>query len=101
MRFHTSLIDALGSTRTSAMYHSLAFEVKLCMAQLQGRQRLSPSIIVAEHARLLELIEAGDADGAARMLDEHLARARELLAASLGGEAGPEAFVPSSALPAG
>jgi DNA-binding GntR family transcriptional regulator len=101
MRFHTSLIDALGSTRTSAMYHSLAFEVKLCMAQLQGRQRLSPSIIVAEHTRLLELIEAGDADGTARMLDEHLARARELLAASLGGEAGPEAFVPSSALPQG
>lgn len=99
MRFHTSLIDALGSTRTSAMYHSLAFEVKLCMAQLQGRQRLSPEIIVAEHARLLELIDAGDADGAARMLDEHLARARELLAASLGGEAGPEAFVHSSALP--
>lgn len=99
MRFHTSLIDALGSTRTSAMYHSLAFEVKLCMAQLQGRQRLSPQIIVAEHARLLELIGAGDADGAARMLDEHLARARELLAASLGGDAGPEAFVRSSALP--
>lgn len=100
MRFHTSLIDELGSTRTSAMYHSLAFEVKLCMAQLQGRQRLSPQIIVAEHARLLELIEAGDAEGAAALLDEHLARARELLAASLGGEAGPEAFVPSSALPA-
>ena len=99
MRFHTSLIDELGSTRTSAMYHSLAFEVKLCMAQLQGRQRLSPQIIVAEHARLLELIEAGDAEGAAALLDEHLARARELLAASLGGEAGPEAFVPSSALP--
>lgn len=98
MRFHTSLIDELASERTSAMYHSLAFEVKLCMAQLQGRQRLSPEVIVAEHARLLELIEAGDADGAARMLDEHLARARELLAASLGGEAGPEAFVPSSAL---
>lgn len=101
MRFHTSLVDALGSTRTSAIYHSLAFEVKLCMAQLQGRQRLSPEIIVAEHARLLELIEAGDAEGAATMLDEHLARARELLAASLGGEAGPEAFVRSSALPHG
>jgi DNA-binding GntR family transcriptional regulator len=98
MRFHTSLIDELHSARTSAMYHSLAFEVKLCMAQLQGRQRLSPQIIVAEHARLLELIGAGDAAGAAAMLDEHLARARELLAASLGGEPGPEAFVPSSAL---
>ena len=100
MRFHTSLIDELGSERTSAMYHSLAFEVTLCMAQLQGRQQLSPEIIVAEHARLLELIAAGDATGAAAMLDEHLARARELLAASLGGEAGPEAFVPSSALSA-
>ncbi|BDO41017.1 GntR family transcriptional regulator [Cellulomonas sp. NTE-D12] len=100
MRFHTSLIDALGSARTSAMYHSLAFEVKLCMAQLQGRQRLSPQIIVAEHARILELIESGDGAGAAAMLDEHLARARELLAASLGGEAGPEADVPSSALAA-
>jgi len=98
MRFHTSLIDELGSSRTSAMYHSLAFEVKLCMAQLQGRQRLSPEIIVAEHARLLELIEAGDAAGAAAMLDEHLARARELLAASLGGEPGPEAFAASSAM---
>jgi DNA-binding GntR family transcriptional regulator len=68
------------------------------MAQLQGRQRLSPQIIVAEHARILELIESGDTDGVAAMLDEHLARARELLAASLGGEPGPEAFVPSSAL---
>jgi len=100
MRFHTSLIDALGSERTSAMYHSLAFEVKLCMAQLQGRQRLSPAVIVAEHARLLDLIEAGDGEGAAHLLDEHLARARELLAASLGGEAGPEAYLRSSALPA-
>ncbi len=100
MRFHTSLVDALGSARTSAIYHSLAFEVTLCMAQLQGRQRLSPEIIVAEHARILELIEAGDAAGVAAMLDEHLARARELLVASLGGEAGPEAFVPSSALAA-
>ena len=98
MRFHTSLIDALGSARTSAIYHSLAFEVTLCMGQLQGRQRLSPQIIVAEHARLLDLIEAHDGAGAAAMLDEHLALARELLAASLGGEAGPEAFVPSSAL---
>jgi DNA-binding GntR family transcriptional regulator len=99
MRFHTGLIDSLDSTRTSAVYHSLAFEVKLCMAQLQGRQGLSPRIIVAEHARILELIEAGDADGAAAMLDEHLSRARELLVGSLGGTPGPEAELPSSAAP--
>lgn len=98
MRFHTSLIDSLGSVRTSSVYESLAFEVKLCMAQLQGSQRLSPEIIVAEHAKLMELIAAGDASGAAALLDEHLARARELLAGALGGDPGPEAFLPSSAL---
>ncbi len=99
MRFHTSLIDALGSTRTSTVYGSLAFEVKLCMAQLQGSQRLSPEIIVAEHARMLVEIEQGDGQAVAALLDEHLARARELLAGDLGGVAGPEAFRPSSALP--
>lgn len=98
MRFHTSLIDALCSPRTSSVYGSLAFEVKLCMAQLQGSQRLSPEIIVAEHARIMELIEAGHAAAAAAMLDEHLARARELLAGALGGVPGPEAERPSSAL---
>jgi DNA-binding GntR family transcriptional regulator len=98
MRFHTSLIDALGSPRTSAVYGSLAFEVRLCMAQLQGSQRLSPAIIVAEHAHILTLIGAGDADGAAKMLDEHLTRARELLAEALGSTPGPEAHLPSSAL---
>jgi DNA-binding GntR family transcriptional regulator len=98
MRFHTSLIDSLGSARTSSIYGSLTFEVKLCMSQLQGSQRLSPEVIVAEHARLLEHIEAGDAAAAAALLDEHLSRARELLAGQLGGESGPEAFRPSSAL---
>lgn len=69
------------------------------MAQLQGSQRLSPEIIVAEHAKLMELIEAGEAVGAAALLDEHLSRARELLAGALGGKPGPEAYLPSSALP--
>ena len=99
MRFHTSLIDSLGSARTSAIYGSLAFEVKLCMAQLQGSQRLGADIIVAEHARILEQIERGDGDAVAALLDEHLSRARELLAGALGGEPGPEAFRASSAQP--
>ena len=98
MRFHTALIDSLGSARTSQIYGSLAFEVKLCMAQLQGSQQLSPAIIVAEHERILQLIEAGDGEGVAALLAEHLARARELLAGALGGVPGPEAFLPSSAL---
>ncbi|MDR1214078.1 MAG: GntR family transcriptional regulator [Propionibacteriaceae bacterium] len=98
MRFHTSLVASLDSPRLVSIYASLAFEVRLCMSQLQGTQRLSPQIIVAEHDKLLDLIEQGDGEGAATLLDEHLSRARELLAGSLGGVSGPEAFVPSTAL---
>ncbi|MDR0417814.1 MAG: GntR family transcriptional regulator [Propionibacteriaceae bacterium] len=98
MRFHTLLVAALESPRLVSVYSSLAFEVRLCMSQLQGTQRLSPQIILAEHERLLELVEQGDGDGAAQLLEEHLTRARELLAGSLGGVSGPEAFVPSSVL---
>jgi len=76
------------------MYKSLAFEVKLCMAQLQGSQRLNPEIIIAEHYKLVDLVEAGEGIAAADLLDEHLSRARELLVGSLGGTPGPEAKLP-------
>ena len=95
MRFHTSLIDAVGINRTSRMYRVLAAEVKLCMAQVQGRQLLSPEIIAAEHEQLLVHIERGQGDEAAALLDEHLSRARERLVGALGGVAGPEAARPS------
>lgn len=94
MRFHTSLIDALAIHRTSRMYHALTSEVKLCMAQVQGRQLLSPAVILAEHEQLLVLIERGDGEEAAQLLEEHLSRARELLVGALGGTAGPEATRP-------
>jgi DNA-binding GntR family transcriptional regulator len=95
MRFHTSLIDALGNERTSKMYHSLVSEVQLCMTRVQSLHLLRTALIHAEHQKLLELIGAGEGDAAALLLDEHLGRARERLVAAFGGEAGPEAYVPS------
>ncbi|GAA1832602.1 hypothetical protein GCM10009836_08420 [Pseudonocardia ailaonensis] len=100
MRFHSSLVDAVDNVRTSRMYRSLTSEVRLCMAQVQGRQLLSPATIVAEHERILDHVQAGRGDAAAELLDEHLARARELLVGALGGQPGPEATLPSSVLPA-
>ncbi|SIT86236.1 transcriptional regulator, GntR family [Microbacterium sp. RU33B] len=91
MRFHRSLIDAIGSERTSRMYDTLASEVVFCMSQVQGASLLPTDVIVDEHARLLALIEAGDGDAAAALLSVHLGRARERLAERLGGVAGPEA----------
>lgn len=94
MRFHRSLIDALGSERTSRLYGALASEVVFCMSQVQGAALLPTQTIAAEHDRLLELIEAGDADAAADLLAAHIGRARERLAQRLGGVPGPEAFAP-------
>jgi len=99
MRFHTSLIDALGNERTSKMYRSLVSEVRLCMTRVQSLQLLRTALIHAEHQKLLELIGAGEGEAAALLLDEHLGRARERLVAAFGGVAGPEADVPSDLVP--
>ena len=99
MRFHTSLIDAVGTERLSKMYRSLVSEVRLCMVRVQSLNLLDTALIQAEHQRILELIAEGDGPGAAQLLDEHLSRARERLAAAIGGEAGPEAHHPSSLHP--
>lgn len=94
MRFHTSLIDAVGNERISRMYSSLVAEVRLCMSRVQSLHLLDTALIQAEHQKLLELIEAGQGEEAARLLDQHLGRARERLVAAMGGEAGPEADLP-------
>lgn len=99
MRFHTSLIDAVGNERTSRMYRSLVSEVRLCMTRVQSLQLLTTALIHAEHQKLLELIEAGDGEAAAALLDVHLGRARERLVEAFGGEAGPEADLPSDLVP--
>ena len=91
MAFHTALIDGLGSARTSRLYRSLASEVTLCMAQVQGHHLLDTKLIVAEHDGLLDLVAAGDGTGAAELLRLHLGRARERLVGALGGTPGPEA----------
>ena len=96
MRFHSSLIDAVGNERISKMYSSLVAEVRRCMSRVQSLHLLDTALIQAEHQKLLELIEAGQGEEAALLLDQHLGRARERLVAAMGGEAGPEAELPSS-----
>lgn len=94
MAFHTALIDGLASERTSGLYRTLASEVTLCMAQVQGHHLLDTKLIVAEHDGLLDLVAAGDGAKAAALLGIHLGRARERLVGALGGEPGPEADAP-------
>lgn len=98
MRFHTSLIDAVGNERVSKMYRSLVSEVRLCMTRIQSLNLIDTALIQAEHQKILELMGAGEGEAAARLLDEHLGRARERLVEALGGDAGPEASVSSPLL---
>ncbi|MGM7666033.1 GntR family transcriptional regulator [Microbacterium sp. A93] len=84
LRFHTALIDAVGSERTSRMYRSVLDEVRLCMAQVQGRRLLDAQVISAQHAEILDAVAAGDGDHAAALLAAHLGSAEERLVEALG-----------------
>lgn len=84
LRFHTALIDGIASPRTSRMYRSVLDEVRLCMAQVQGRKLLNARDIAAQHTEILDAVTAGDGDRAAALLAAHLASAETRLADALG-----------------
>ncbi|MGP6172579.1 GntR family transcriptional regulator [Corynebacterium sp. A21] len=83
VRFHTALVDALASTRTTAIYRGLSDEIRLCMVQVQGATLLAGGSIPREHAQLLSYIEGGDEPAAVHLLQEHISRSRRLLSARL------------------
>lgn len=84
LRFHTALIDAVESERTSRMYRSVLDEVRLCMAQVQGRRLLDTAVIATQHAAILDAVDSGDGARAATLLAEHLGSAEERLVEALG-----------------
>jgi len=79
LRFHTALIDALGSDRTARMYRSVIDEARLCMAQVQGRRLLDAAVIAAQHAEMLDAVQAGEGERAAQLLWTHLSSAEARL----------------------
>ncbi|MGO1920422.1 MAG: GntR family transcriptional regulator [Microbacterium sp.] len=84
LRFHTALIDGIRSARTSRMYGSVLDEVRLCMAQVQGRRLIAADVIGGQHAVILSAVSAGDGARAADLLAEHLGSAEERLIEALG-----------------
>lgn len=83
LRFHTALIDGVASERTSRMYRSVLDEVRLCMAQVQGRRLLDARDIAAQHAEILAAVATGDGERAAVLLGDHLRSAEERLVEAL------------------
>ncbi|MHB9863528.1 GntR family transcriptional regulator [Streptomyces sp. YIM S03343] len=70
LRFHQSLVEAVGSPRLTRLYHGIQGEVHLCM--VQTRHTLGRERIVTEHSEVLEALRAGDADEAVRRMRAHL-----------------------------
>jgi len=79
IKFHLSLVNAIGSPRLMRLYRSIMGELHLCMAQVQTNHLLSPKDIADEHVAIVEAIEAGDRRRAVHEMKEHLDRARVLL----------------------
>jgi len=75
-------VQSLGSERMQRIFTGLMGEMRILMAQMHYRQELRASVIVEEHDAILAAIEAGDPDGAAQAMRDHLyaARDRRLLA---------------------
>ena len=71
-----------GSPRLVALADALSDEVKLGLAKVD-RIRRNASEQVASHRSLLELLEAGDVDQAARELEQHLEHAEDSMLTAL------------------
>ena len=74
LRFHQAIIDAAGSERLQRAYTGLQSEIGLCMVQLEPAYD-HPAQVAAEHAELLDAIDAGDLDRGEELWRRHLADA--------------------------
>jgi len=81
--FHRALVDATRSPRLRRLHESVIGEAHLCMSQVQLHHLLHPQVIADEHARVLAMIEAGDADQATSEMTTHISRAGDRLVAYL------------------
>ncbi len=74
--FHDTIIDALGNELISNIYRVNAIKVRLIKA---SRSRLGPGDVrrvINEHLHVIEAMAAGDEDGAAKAIKEHILGAK-------------------------
>jgi DNA-binding GntR family transcriptional regulator len=85
-RFHRTLLETSGNARLALFVDGLR-DMVLRRGVSTARQSRSLDAIVAEHRGILELVESGDAEGAAEAMRAHIHHTAELLIAQ---EAGTE-----------
>jgi DNA-binding GntR family transcriptional regulator len=72
VRFHRSLVDAVGSPRVSRMHAEIMAEIQLSMAQVQSQRLLERDIIVADHQDIVDKIRSRDPEAASAAVLNHL-----------------------------
>jgi DNA-binding GntR family transcriptional regulator len=89
LSIHAAFVALTGSARLVALAESLTAEIRLALAKVD-RIRRNAGEQVHSHRALLDLLDAGDLEGAARELTHHLehAEASMLTALDLGSPAG-------------
>jgi DNA-binding GntR family transcriptional regulator len=85
-RFHRMLLEASGNARLAGYVDGLR-DMVLRRGVSTARESRSLPDIVAEHRTILDLVEAADAEAAAKAMREHIQHTAELLIAQeAGGE---------------
>jgi len=82
LSIHRAFVGLTESTRLVALAESLTAEIRLALAKVD-RIRRNAGDQVHSHEALLELLDAGDLDGAARELTGHLAHAEASMLTAL------------------
>jgi DNA-binding GntR family transcriptional regulator len=80
-RFHRSLIERAEHDLLTSFWRTIAMQVRQVMA-MRNRRIADAGVIAANHRRILETIVAGDADGAALLLEAHVADGTDTVLAS-------------------
>ena len=79
LRFHELLVSQSGSPRLNRMHQTLIVETRMCMTALEDKYRV-PVVLAAEHAAIVDAIEAKDEELALRRIDDHMQDALTRLA---------------------
>jgi DNA-binding GntR family transcriptional regulator len=79
LRFHEVLVSQSGSPRLNRMHQTLIVETRMCMTALEDKYRV-PVVLAAEHAAIVDAIQAKDEELALRRIDDHMQDALTRLA---------------------
>jgi DNA-binding GntR family transcriptional regulator len=72
LQFHRELVDLMSSSRLGELFESVAGELRLCLTLVGGSSYEDPQIALREHRAVMDALQAGDREGAERLLAAHL-----------------------------